>query len=456
VSHVQPMIPRVLGLDEDRQALVQKLATALHEKAHRNELRRSYYDMHNTLKDLGISVPPTMKSVEVVAGWPAKGVDSMSLRTILDGWTATDGSSELVSVANRIAEDNRLASEIPAAHTSALVHSCAFSFVSQGDIASGEPDVIFSTASAERASGIWDPRRRALSSALHVVDADTQGRITEMVLYRPNETTHMRRDGEVWDIRTTPHSFGMPVELVPHKPSLDRPFGRSRITRAVMYLTDSAVRTMLRTEVGAEFYNAPQRYALGVDDGTFEDKDGNPVPAWSVMLGRLLTLSRDEDGNMPQVGQFAQQTMQPNLDQLRSIAQMFSSETNIPVGSLGIVQDNPQSAEAIRTAYEPLGIEIEHWRRTTLAPAWERQMRRAVAMTDASTSVMLAARGLRAHWGEWSTPSELSRAQASLARIQAIPALASSDVELSRLYSPDEVASVKAHLQSANPPLPAA
>src|SRR3546814_7117471 len=72
-----------------------------------------------------------------------------------------------------------------------------------------------------------------------------------------------------------------------------------------MYHTDAGMRTMRRTEVGAEFFNAPQRYALGADEDAFTDANGNPVPAWTIMLGRLLALSRDEDGELPQVGQFA-------------------------------------------------------------------------------------------------------------------------------------------------------
>lgn len=434
------------GLDPVLQDTYTGLLTQLREKATRNELRRRYRDGRNLLKDLEISIPPQLRMIEVAVGWPAKAVESMSRRTILEGFTSAAGDEVLVDV-DRVWDENRLALEAPSTHSSALTHSCAFTFVTQGDVAAGEPEALVTARSAEWATGIWDARRRALSSALSVVRTDhATGRPTEVNLYIPNSTVHMRevRPGR-WDLRHIPHALGVPVELLAYKSELDRPFGRSRISRAVMYLTDATVRTLLRTEVGAEFYNAPQRYALGADEDAFTDRSGNPVPAWQVMLGRLLTLTRDEEGNLPTVGQFAQQSMQPNVEQLRSLAQMFASETSLPVGSLGIVQDNPSSAEAILAANEELGIEIEHWERTALGPAWERTMRRALAITARTDAAILAARTIRAQWGSWSTPSEVSRAQASVARVQAVPRLAETDVELERMgFSRSEVERIRA------------
>ena len=42
---------------------------------------------------------------------------------------------------------------------------------------------------------------------------------------------------------------------------------------------------------------------------------------------------------------------------MRSLAVRFSGETNVPVSELGVVSDNPSSAEAIYAAKEPLVIE---------------------------------------------------------------------------------------------------
>lgn len=443
-----------LGLEESERKIALELIRRLNEKWTRNQLRRRYYEGHNALKDLGIAIPPPLKTVEVVVGWPAKAVDSMIDRTILQGFTSTTGSTAMNALLADMWESNRLAIEIPSAHTNALIHSCTFVFVGRGVVSEGEPEVVISAKSAEDASGLWDARRRRVMAALSVDDRDpTTGAATLLHLYLP---AMEGRPGRVMQI--SPNSWGaleavevatfsgpVPVEVLPYQPSLTRPFGRSRITRAVMYQTDAAMRTMLRTEVGAEFFNAPQRYALGADEDAFTDTNGNPVPAWTVMLGRLLALSRDEDGELPQVGQFSQQSMQPNVEQLRSIAQMFASEVSLDVGSLGIVQDNPSSAEAIRARHEELGVKIENWRSAVLGPTWKRVLAHGASMVDGSAALASELSSISAQWGSWSAPSEVSQAQASLARVQAVPRLAETDVELERMgYTADEIKRIRA------------
>ena len=435
---------RIFGLADDDRATLLHLVGLLNSKRRKNELRRAYYDGHNLLRDLGISVPPQLRTLDVVVGWPAKAVDSLSRRTILNGFTSA-GGSELNGILDDAWDANQLAIEAPSAHTSALIHSCSFVFVTKGG--EGDPEALITTRSAEDATGIWDARRRCLSAALSIVDYDSKsGEPTQMNLYLPNRVAIIRRTAPgMYDAEYTLHAMGVPVEVLPYRAMHGQPFGRSRITRGVRYLTDAAARTMLRTEVGAEFYNAPQRYALGADEEAFKDADGNVTPAWTVMLGRMLMLSRDEEGHVPSVGQFSQQTMQPNIDQLKSLAQMYAAETSLPVGSLGIVQDNPSSAEAIRAVNEEQGIEIEHWQRTSLGPVWKRVMRRAVGMVTDSPAALAEVRTIAPEWGSWALASENALADAAVKQVSAVPWLAESDVLLKRLgYSPDEITQLQA------------
>lgn len=447
----------VPGLPPYVQASLTELQAQLSLKVSRAALRRRYYDAHNTLRDLGIAIPPKLRSFETVVGWPAKAVNSMSRRTILEGINQLDGEGELNDQVQRIWNANRLDLEVPASNTSALVGSVVFVSV----VAGGSSGAIIRARSCEWATGMWDGVNRGLRSALLVLSVDpTTHQAVEVEHHLPGEVWTYALSNGGWTVKAlSQYATTSPlvmVEAIPYQPSLERPFGRSRITRGVMYLTDAAVRTMLRTEIGAEFYNAPRMWALGVDDGAFEDENGNQVPLWQIIMGRVNTISRDEDGNLPTLQEFTGNSMQPNIEQLRSVAQMFAAETSLPVGSLGIVQDNPQSAEAIRAANEELGMEIEHWRRTVLGPSWRRVMLWALtaarhpAGSIAPTEADLVAYGrLGVTWGSWSAPSEVSQAQASLARIQAIPALADTDVELRRLYSADEVQEVQAQLARA-------
>lgn len=396
-------------------------------KAHRNRLRRSYYDHKTVLKDLGISIPPSMRSIEAVLEWPAKAVDVLSRRLVLEGFRSSGAVAPESLGLDAVWDWNRLDVEAPQVHTAALVHAVAFLTVTAGDVAAGEPAVLITARSAQYATGLWDARRRQLSAALSVLSVDDQGAPDQFVLYAPNVAVVARRDGLRWDLRQSRHDLGVPVEPLVYKPMLDRPFGHSRISRPVMSLTDSAVRTLVRSEVSAEFYSAPQRYVLGADEEAFVDENGNRVPAWTSILGRVLALSRDENGDVPTVGQFAQATMQPHMDQLRGLATMFASAANIPVSALGIVQDNPASADAIRAADEPLIAEAEH-AQIGFRGAWERTVRRALAVLDSSPAALAEYSRLRAWFRPADVPTRAAAADATVKLVQASILAADSEV----------------------------
>ena len=225
-----------------------------------------------------------------------------------------------------------------------------------------------------------------------------------------------------------PHRFGrVPVVCVAYGTVPGRPFGTSRITRPVMRLTDHAVRTLLRSEIAAEFFSAPQRYLLGADMEAFEDENGELKPGWESIIGHLLVASRpvDDNGNTsesnPVAGQFAQASMEPHAAELRSVATMFAGESSIPVNYLGIVQDNPASADAIRAAESDL-ISVAESAQNDFAAAWAE-----VAILAAMAS--RAARGLpwevddlagiRPVWRDASTPTKAAQAQSVMTLVTA-------------------------------------
>lgn len=420
----QPMVSpqRIGGLSADLNDVLQPMLERMQWKAPRVRVRRRYYDYKATLKDLGISVPPSLRSIETVLGWPAKGVDALTRRTVLTGFR--DGSGAVADFGlESVWESNRLDSVLPMAFTSAAVSSPAFLFVTVAD--DGSP--LVSAKSAEWATGSWDARSGSLSSALSVVSTDDSGAITEMHLYVPNLTVMMRRDdrSQRWSIDYVEHDLGVPVEPLVYRPTLERPFGSSRISRAAMALTDSAVRTLVRSEVSAEFFSAPQRYVLGADESSFVDKDGNAIPAWSSLIGRMMAMGRDENGDLPQVGQFTQQSMEPHLAQIRQLASLFAAEMSMTPRSFGIMQDNPESADAIQAAKEDLVMDARAWQRD-LSPALKRTVVRALRLVDDSAVANAEYAKLKPHWMNPATPSVVSSADAFSKVVASVPSLAST------------------------------
>lgn len=340
------------GLSANEIAALKRLCEIWEKKKARNIKKSSYYDMKNRFNDLGISIPPSLKSTETVVGWPAKAVDYLSARSIFDGYVFED-EDELARRVNGVLADNGFRSMYQQATTSELKHSCSFLTISKGG--GSEPGVLISAYSAENAAAEWDHRLKRIKNGMTIIEKDDEGNPTWVNLYTKDAVIEVKKADAKWNAVRYEHKQGRPLmEALVYRPSLDRPFGKSRISRAVMSITDSAIRTALRAEVSAEFFTAPQKYILGADKSVFENKD-----KWEAYLGSIFMITKDDDGDVPRFGQLSQMSMQPHVDYMRSLAARFSGETSIPVSALGVIHDNPSSAEAIYAAKEDLILEAE-------------------------------------------------------------------------------------------------
>lgn len=341
-------IPKVVGLSGEDISTLNALLKVWYEKLPKNVIRETYADGRNALKDLGIAIPPQLKDVETVVGWPGMAVEKLSEICVFDKVTSRGGAPDPFNL-NSLIEANRFDIEVQQGIASSLIHSLAFISTTPGRVERGEPAVLMMFHSAMWSAGIWDNLTRALSSFLMINETDAVGRPTLLTMFTVRETIVLRKgsDWYVDDVIPNVLAGRLPVEPFPYRPTLSRPLGRSKISRAVRSITDSGVRTVLRSEVAAEFFSAPQRYVLGADEEAFVDATGAPIPAWKALIGHILALSKDEDGDTPTVGQFTQQSQSPHTEQLREIASRFSAVANLDLSSMGIVQDNPSSAEAI-------------------------------------------------------------------------------------------------------------
>ena len=337
------------GLADEYQAMIYDLLALWENKLARNQLRYRYYNGKNKLKDFGISIPPQLLNIETVVGWPQKAVDALAVRSRFDGFTASDADTQ--AMLNKIAERSRLKVKYRQAVQSALIHSCAFATVNVDEY--GEPRI--DLYSAENAAARWDDAKGRIAYGL-TIDDFTDGAPSSITLYTDDAVVRAWDDGRnVWSWSIEPISIGRPtMESFAYRPTFRKPFGQSRISRAVMSITDSAVREALRTEISAEFFTSPQKYLLGADSEAFKNKT-----KWEAYIGNIFAVGRDEDGNVPQFGQLSQGSMQPHTDYMRSLAARFSGETNVPISTLGVIHDQPASAEAIYAASEPLIIECE-------------------------------------------------------------------------------------------------
>lgn len=349
-------ISNVRGLPERETDLLNKLLEVWREKHTGNRAKIMFYEMENKVRDLGIAIPDPLKNMSLVVGWPAKAVDCLAIRSQFDGFTFSDKSDRGLY---DILEQNQIQLLYRQAVTDELINSCSFITVSKGG--ENEPDIVLNVYSAVDAAGIWDRRRKRIRAGLTVVDvkSEVEGGEEEPVwvnLYTDTDVWELKKDVNGWTSKRNPHKMGRPlIEPMAYKANTTyRPFGRSRITRAVRCITDAALRANLREEVAAEFSTAIQKYILGVEDDFFENND-----KLDAYIGNVLALTPNNDGEIPKVGQFSQTGIQPQIESIRTLAARFAGETSIPVTELGIIHENPASYEALITMYSSLIIECE-------------------------------------------------------------------------------------------------
>lgn len=399
-------------------------------KLGRNMMKMRYYNGKNAIKDFGISTPPKLLNVETVVGWPQKAVDAMAVRSRFDGFTATD--STVQQMLNKMAATTNLRMKYRQAAQSTLIHSCCFATVQIG--VDGLPRI--DLYSAETAAARWDDAAGRIAYGM-VINTFKDGVPYDVTMYVNDAAVHMwNTEYGFWDWEAQPYSMGRPtMEALAYRPTFNRPFGQSRINRAVMSITDSAVREALRAEISAEFFTSPQKYLLGADKDAFE-----LVDRWTAYTGNIFAVGRDEDNNIPEYGQLPQGSMQPHVDYMRSLAARFSGETNVPISTLGVIHDNPASAEAIYAASEPLIIEVEDFNDSA------REMLRNIALMAIAGYLDVPLdqlpdeyRDFTANFRNPAMPSVVSQTDAMTKLAAVVPGFAGTDVFWEQVGFPEDM-----------------
>lgn len=313
------------------------LRRRLDQKRARVQLRYRYYDMKNGIRYFRTLIPSEFMWMAETLGWCAKAVDSLGDRLSFREFKNDDFQLNEIFAMNNgdIMPDSAI--------NAALIGSCSFIYISP-DI-NGYPRM--QVIDGRNATGIADPVTGMLKEGYAVISR-TESQSPDIEAYFLPYRTAYYQGGKL--IRTDDHFAPYPL-LVPivYRPDAVRPFGHSRISRACMNLMQGAMRTLLRSEVSAEFYSFPQKYATGLSqDAEFE--------GFRALLSSFLSFEKDEEGDSPKLGQFTQQSMSPYTEQLRTFAALFAGETGLTLDDLGFVTDNPSSAEAIKASHENLRL----------------------------------------------------------------------------------------------------
>lgn len=414
----------------------------------RNSTLSLYYDMKNQIKDLGISIPESMIRVNSVVGWCKKAVDAHAVRSVLDGFAfegADDGSlDELVS-------KNRLKALYSKLCRSQMVHGLAAMTCMEG--MDGSPKV--RAFSANQFAALWNKDLGRIDCGIVLLDCDCKGNPTRYVAHFDDAVLVIERDendtsSHPWVCFTMPNDLGRPtMELFAYDPDLDRPLGHSLITPEVQGIVDKAMRDVFRMEVGAEFFTFPQRYVLGAADDLFSmpvDEDSDEEPASSnyakfqAYIGAFLAISKDEDGDVPSVGQFAASPAENFTHVFENDAQRFSGATNVPLAQLGVLSNTYTSSDALSATNDPLILEVETMN-TNNSVALEEIARMMMAIDQNKTLADLdsSQRRVQTLWRDPSMPTLSARADAWTKLASADPSIVGTEVYYEKIGLPKAV-----------------
>ena len=317
------------------------LRRKLNQKRQRVNLRYKYYDMKNYTRDFGISTPPELRAFNSSLGWCAKAVDSLADRVVFNEFR-----NDILAM-NEIYQMNNPDILFRSAELSAMIAGCAFIYIQPAEKKNEAP--LMQVIDGANATGIIDTVTGLLKEGYAVMERDEYGTVLTEAYFLPNETLVYHK-GESGAMRIR-HVVNYPL-LVPviYRPGAKRPFGHSRISRACMSLMSSAIRTMKRSEISAEFFSYPQKWVTGLSE------DNEIVDKWRASMATLIAITKDEDGDKPTFGQFMQQSMTPHVDHLKMFASMFAGETGLTLDDLGFPTANPSSADAIKAAHDSLRL----------------------------------------------------------------------------------------------------
>ncbi len=440
----------VAGLSDEEQQQLNDLAEAFSSHQSRNETKDKYYEGHVSLNDvnLGIALPDGLKKLEVGCNWGQKAVDVLAARSMFDGFVGSGGSLDSLS---RLVADNRLVAEYAKACRDELKYGCVFATLSADDVLGCK--IRFHSPSA--ASALWNGEKGRIDCGLAIIDTmkdeKDEGRWVPSIVnfYTDTDLIVLHRTGSLWTAERNPHPMGRPLmEPLIWNATNSKPFGRSRLKRAIRSLIDDYVRIIANATIALEFDTTPQKYILGVTDEQF---DAIGSDKFKQYVGAIIAATTNPDtGETPTFGQLSQGSLSPHVEKMRMTATQFAAATGLTVTDVGVVNDaNPSSSDAILAQSQTLVLMAQQLNTgngdalKTIAC-----MAQAVARNVSLDELTEEETGIMAHFKNPAMPSVAVTADAAIKIASARKEFASTDTFLEMIgFDQADIRRIKAQEQ---------
>lgn len=440
----------VEGLNDTERRQLKELSDVYDYHQIGNTVKDRYYEGHVTLNDvnLGIALPQGLKKLEVGCNWGQKAVDALADRSMFDGFV---GSGQAADTMAQLVAGNRLLAQYAKACRDELKYGCVFATLS-ADPALGCRVRFHSPATS---AALWSGEKGRIGCGLAIIDTvpDEKYKGTWrphiVNLYTDEAVLVLTMENGVWTAERHPHRMGRPLmEPMIWNATSGKPFGRSRLKRAVRALIDDYVRIVANATIALEFDTTPQKYLLGVTDEQYDAIMSNKFKQY---IGSLLaSTSNPETGENPEFGQLAQGSLAPHVDKMRMTATQFSAATGLTITDVGIINDaNPTSSDAILAQSQTLVLMAQQLNTgngdalRTIA-----QMAQAIVRNVTLADLTDEERGIMPHFKNPAMPSVAVTADAAIKIASTRKEFASTDTFLEMIgFDQADIRRIKAQEQ---------
>ena len=376
----------------------------------------NYYEGEQPLKYMSEAMREELGDTvaEMVINWARLVADAYETRLDIEGFRYLSPAAEQELWA--VWQANNMDEQSQQGHLDSI--ALARSYVTVGSQAEHDWPLI----TVESPFQMWarrDARTRRVTSAIKRWSDEPEymgqpGKQRALV-YTPEWTREFVQVGGGWEQSgfADEHGFGVvPVVPLVNRPRLLRPDGTSELVDLIP-IADAANKMATDMMVSGEFHAMPRRWAFGLKQSDFVDKNGNPLSAWSKVKSRLWA---NENPNI-KVGQFTESDLSNFRDTIKLLAQLTSQLAALPPHYMGFAGDNPVSAEAINAAESQLVKRVER-KHTFLGGSWEEVQRLVLMYTNQSSELPPEAYGMETVWRDPSTPTEAQKADAAVKKYQ--------------------------------------
>lgn len=335
-------------LIEIAQKLANNLLQGLASKASSVQNKYEYYNADNDIRDFGVSTPRSMINSRAGIGWASRAVNTLSDRVIFDGFANdTFGINDYFGNIGAF-------SVIGKAKHDSFIAGCAF--VAVADDPNSERKILV-PFTAQEATGEVDQTTGLLKWGLAVTrwsppavkKRGVRFAPADYVLFTPDFTA-IFENRDIVEIVPNPTRRTL-LHPITHRSSADRPLGKSRLTNTARRIIQEVGRLKRREEIAEEFYALPQRYINGLAEGATKDTSLDSA------IGKVWAITKDEEGDKPEIGQLAQMSINQFVDAKKDKARDFCAETALTLRNLGYETGNPSSAESLAAMSDDLLLE---------------------------------------------------------------------------------------------------